>query len=481
MLKPVVLHTVIVFALVTVFLPSYAQETSPVISGKLLSKINVHTKGMNNRLQKQMEKYLLRLEKEEKRLIKEVVRHDSSVAKMLANDSSNSYSALLKQIRHGETVTTRKGSEYISSLDSITTSLKFLDQHKKLLPSPEAKRQIESSIKKYGDLQKKLQNADGIKEYVSERKRQIKESLTNIKKLPKGLSRNLDRYNKQAYYYTAQIREYKNILNNSAKAEQQVLKLINRVPAFNDFMRKNSFLSQLFPQPSDASAQNSVNLSGLQTRVVLQQEMQQQFGSASSLNQSVNQGMQTAQEELRLLKDKINKAGGNSSDMEMPDFKPNQQKTKSFLNRLEYGTTIQSQRSNRLLPVSSEIGLTVQYKLNSKSAIGLGIGYKMGWGQSIRKMRITHEGINIRSFVESKLKGSFYITGGYERNYMASFKRIEELKNAELWSNSGLVGISKKYKINNKFKGNLQLMWDFLSYSQIPRTPAFVYRLGYNF
>ncbi|MDQ6813009.1 MAG: hypothetical protein M3040_04660 [Bacteroidota bacterium] len=49
------------------------------------------------------------------------------------------------------------------------------------------------------------------------------------------------------------------------------------------------------------------------------------------------------------LKDKINKMGGGSSDLEMPDLKPNSQKTRSFLKGIEYGANMQSQNPNRLL------------------------------------------------------------------------------------------------------------------------------------
>jgi hypothetical protein len=52
------------------------------------------------------------------------------------------------------------------------------------------------------------------------------------------------------------------------------------------------------------------------------------------------------------------------------------------------------------------------------------------------------------------------------------------------WTRSGLVGISKVVSLNSKFfkKTKVQLLWDFLWYTQIPRTAGpFKFRVGYNF
>ncbi|PQV55852.1 hypothetical protein CLV53_1472, partial [Sediminibacterium magnilacihabitans] len=81
-------------------------------------------------------------------------------------------------------------------------------------------------------------------------------------------------------------------------------------------------------------------------------------------------------------------------------------------------------------------------------------------------------------YLDVKYKGSIWITGGYELNYQQSFSKIEQLKNLDAWQRSGLVGLTKKYRIGKK-KGNLQLLWDFLSYSQVPQTQPLKFRIGY--
>ncbi|MDB5223397.1 MAG: hypothetical protein JWN83_2064, partial [Chitinophagaceae bacterium] len=132
-------------------------------------------------------------------------------------------------------------------------------------------------------------------------------------------------------------------------------------------------------------------------------------------------------------------------------------------------------------PATTDIGLSVGYKLNDKSTLGIGASYKVGLGKGWNNIRISSEGIGLRSFVDYKIKNSFFLSGGYEQNYKSAFNSVEQLKNYNAWQTSGLIGVSKKYKISKKFKGNMQLLWDFLSYNQIPRTQPIVYRLGYNF
>jgi hypothetical protein len=85
----------------------------------------------------------------------------------------------------------------------------------------------------------------------------------------------------------------------------------------------------------------------------------------------------------------------------------------------------------------------------------------------------------LRSYIDIKLKGSIWITGGYEQNYMQGFDKIPVLNDYSKWQQSGLMGLSKKYKVGKKI-GNMQLLWDFLSYEQAPQTQALKFRVGYT-
>lgn len=175
------------------------------------------------------------------------------------------------------------------------------------------------------------------------------------------------------------------------------------------------------------------------------------------------------------------KAGGSSSDAPVPNFTPNMQKTRTVAQRLEYGSIFDFEKSNRFIPTIANIGVSVGYKLNDKSVAGIGISYKMGLG-TIQRIRISHQGLGFRSFIDWKLKKQFFVTGGFEMNYNASFKNIAQLKDHTGWQQSGLVGITKKVSLKTKFaKGTkIQLLYDMLYRQHLPVTQPVVFRIGYS-
>jgi hypothetical protein len=132
------------------------------------------------------------------------------------------------------------------------------------------------------------------------------------------------------------------------------------------------------------------------------------------------------------------------------------------------------------MPSTSDLAGTIGYRLNAKSEAGIGISYKLGLG-SIQHIRFSSQGIGFRSYLDWKIKKQFYATGGYEINYNSGFKSVQQLKNEDLWQRSALAGISKKYQISKKLKGNLQLLYDFLAYKHKPVSQPFLFRIGYNF
>src|SRR5207248_1174600 len=106
-----------------------------------------------------------------------------------------------------------------------------------------------------------------------------------------------------------------------------------------------------------------------------------------------------------------------------------------------------------------------------------------------RHIALSNEGVGFRSYLDMKLKGSFYASGGFEYNYQPLTLTGSTPPptgggwEGAAWQQSGLVGLSKIVSIKSKFfkKTRLQLLWDFLSYQQVPRTQPVKFRVGYNF
>lgn len=443
---------------------------------RFFSKLQQKAVSLEERLLAKSEKAIQKLAKQEARLKKKLARKDSLQAEEVFGDVDEKYLQLQQQLIKPVNKVRATG-EYLPHLDTLTTSLKFLSANSGILPNAQGfAKPIQNTLQSVNNLQGKLQTTEQIQQYLRERQQLLKERLKQF-----GFGKELQKYNQQAYYYGQQIQEYKNILEDPSRWQEQAIALLQKLPAFQKFLQEHSQLASLFRLPGNYSSQ--ANLAGLQTRAGVQALVQDRI-AAGGPNAMANfqQNIQEAQGQLSQLKDKLNELGG-SANGEMPDFKPNNQKTKTFLQRLEYGTNLQSQRSSQWFPMTTDLGLSVGYKLNDKSIIGVGASYKLGWGRDIRNISLSHQGMGLRSFADIKVKGSFYASGGFEYNYQQPFQSFADLNGIENWQQSGLVGISKIVSLKSKAfkKTQLQLLWDFLSYQQVPQSQPIKFRVGYRF
>jgi len=450
----------------------HAQEVASRIFQKYttsyIEKVSSKSKDLGEKLDKKSAKALRQLQKQEDNISRKLKKIDSSKANELRNLAKTKLDQLEKKLQHPGKIT-----QYIPGLDSLSTSLNFLTNTR------EVSGKLKVALGRVDQLKSNLNKAENIKAYLKERRQQLREELEKL-----GFTKELKKLNKQAYYYAQQLKEYKDILNDPGKIEKRALQLLRKTKLWKDFFRKNSMLASLFRIPDPDQPFDPASLAGLQTRSQVNGLIQQQIAAGGpNAGQQLQQNLQAAQSQLNELKNKVLKAGGGSSDAEMPEgFKPNDQKTKSFLKRLEYGANLQTQKANSFFPVTSDLGLSLGYKLNSRSVIGIGASYKMGWGRGWNNINISHQGVGLRSYVDWKIKGSFWISGGYEQNYRAGFRDFEQLRDRSQWQTSGLLGISKIVSVKSKLfkKTKLMLLWDFLSYEQVPKTQPVIFRIGYG-
>ena len=461
--------------------PDSILAMSNKLSQRYISAVSEKSEKVSGQIDKQTEKYLAKLEKQETRLKRKLGKIDSLAANRIFADAKQQYQDINDKVKNKSAQLQNKAGKYLPWLDSASTSLKFLAKNPIAGKLGGDAAKLKDAMSKVKELENQFKQAASVKDFIRQRKGYLKEQLQSY-----NLGSELKKYNQTAYYYSQQLNDYRQALNDPEKAERKVLELLNKVPAFQSFMKKNSMLASLFAIPgADEPGALAQNLQGLQTRASVQGLIQNQLAAGGPNAQSMfQQNMQEAQGYLTSLKAKISQLGtSGGSDLDMPEFKPNQQKTKTFLQRLEYGTNIQSVKSNYYFPTTTDIALSVGYKLNEKNIIGIGASYKMGWGKDIKHIAISGEGIGFRSFLDMKLKGSFYASGGLEYNYQQPFGSFEQIKYLNAWQQSGLVGISKIVSLKTKVfkKTKLQFLWDFLSYQQRPVTQPLKFRVGYSF
>ena len=449
---------------------------------KFLNEINKKTNEIKLRLQKQTEKYLQKLKKQELKLKKRMFELDSNATKNLfLSNPDKQYSNYLQKLKTDSMFDAGKiTGEYLPYADSLQGVLLFMNKNPQLFRSSDLNStELQNSFNEFQKLQAKMQDADEITGYIRQRKEQIKQYLLQFAHVPWSITKIYTDYTKQLYYYDEQVNQFKESLNNPDKLLQKGLVFLNKLPFFQNFMKNNSILASLLPNSDNYEFAQTI--SGLQTRDQIFQIIQAHLTGPNAMA-AFSQNVSEAEDQLNQLKAKVMNYGNAGGDVDLPNFKPSETKNKPFLQRLEYGVNFQSQHANFYFPTTTDLGLTVGYKLK-ENLLGIGASYKIGWGSSLNHVNISSQGVGLRSYLDMKIKKSFYASGGFEYNYQKPFYTTSIFNEFQNWEKSGLIGVSKIVSQNNKVfkKTKIQLLWDFLSYEQNPRSQPLKFRIGYNF
>ncbi|XVJ67579.1 MAG: apolipoprotein A1/A4/E family protein [Lacibacter sp.] len=477
------LHLLTILVLLLIYTPAFTQNDSNFFNkilslpDKVFGKIDKQSQKLDHQLALKTEKYLSKLEKNEQKLKRKLWKSDSLKAKEIFGDIQGRYSKLRQQLTHDSLQC--ESNVYTAHTDSLYTALNFLNTEHVKIHTESYQEYVKSNLKNISKLKNKFNQTDEIKKQLKARQELLKQQLNNT-----PLANSLAKFKKQTYYYQAQLKEYREALCNPNLMGSKLLEVVRKMPAFQNFFNRNSELASLFALPGSNSSAAFLNNTALQTRVQISQMIQMQFaGTNINPQQFIQNNLTNAQSQLDLIKQRAQDFGVSNSGEEMPDFKPNDQKTKSLKERLVLGTNFQSTSTRAYFPVTADLGFSFGYKLNSKSILGIGGAYKLGLGTGFSNIRLSHQGIGIRSFIEWKIKGNFWICGGYEQNYLTNFQTIQDLNNRALWKQSGLLGISRVLDVKSNFfkKMKVQLLYDFFSKQQLPQTQAILFRIGYNF
>ncbi|HLZ88469.1 MAG TPA: hypothetical protein VKQ52_14535 [Puia sp.] len=457
-----------------------------------LGHIQSRTASLNQQLTSQTEKMLQKMAQREARMEKKLSGVDSLGARQLFAHSQQEYASLLQQMRADTGLHRQRATgQYQPYVDTLQGSLSFLKQNPRLLGgttnnlNPEIQGQLQGASSQIQSIQARLQVASQAKAFVQQRKTLINQYISQHVNMQSLLNQPYSAMNQEVYYYSQRVQQYKDMLNSPDKLEKQALARLGTMPAFRNFMKNNSQLSGLFKLPGAGFGGGTAQpLPGLQTHAQVAQQVQGQVGASGPAGLDAFQSkIQSAQTQLNSYKSKISQLGAGSTVADVPDFRPNEQKTKTLWHRLEYGANFQTTHTNYYYPVVTDLGLSLGYRLGHGKIVGIGASYKMGWGSGFNHISITSQGIGLRSFLQMPIKGSFSATGGFEYNYATPFASYQQLKQLSLWTKSGLIGVTKTVSMKSRVfkKTQLQLLWDFLSYQQVPKTQALLFRIGYAF
>jgi len=445
------------------FLPTRAQDTARIYDkiihspDKFFGLLNKKSRDYQQKIIKGTDVCLRKLSRREKELLKKLQDKDSAAARRLSQGSDSLYQVWQRQLKTGG-VSADGGHMYNGHLDSIRTALTFLEQNNLLGSSAPVQQQLTGSLQQYAQLQGTLDRSDKIRQLVAARQQYLSDQLQQS-----GLGQAVKGMQREVSYYQQQANEYKEMFEKPEKMEAKLLDVLRRQSAFQQFFNKYSLLAGIFRMPGGDG--NGAAVTGMQTRSSVMQDLSQRLGGDEAARQAMSQGMEQGQQQLDQLKNKIMQPGDDEGG--------------GMGRKTELGLNVQSTRTH-FFPATTDIGLNVGYKLNSRSVVGIGTSYKMGWGENIQHIHISSQGVGLRSFLDWKLKGNLWITGGVEMNYLSAFRSIAALRNYSAWQQSALLGLTKKISTGKKLKANVQLLYDFLYNRQVPQTQPLLFRVGYS-
>lgn len=456
------------------------------VSPHVFKKIASVSSRLNRLLTSRTASYLDAAEQQERQMEQKLRQVDPVGANTLFAGSGQGYGGLKERLQADTGWRdVRLSGSYEPHLDTLQGALAFLRQNPQMLAKAgglgTGTSELQNASAQFQALQAKIQDADQIKAFVRERQQQIGDYLAQHTSIQGLLGKQYSQLNQQVYYYNQQVQQVKAMLNDPKLMAQKALVVLESLPVFQRYMTTHSQLGSLFHLPGNYGS--TATLNGLQTKEQVAQIVQAQVSAGGQQGASELQSkLQSAQSQLDGFKEKLDKVLPGGGDATMPNFQPNDQKGKTLLGRLQYGFNLQTTHSSYYYPSLLTMGLSLGYKLGHSNVVGIGVSYELGTGNGIRDIAFTSQGLGLRSFVSIKVKGSLSVTGGFEYNYTTPFVSYQQLRQLQYWTRSGLIGVTKTVSTKSKVlkQTTLSLLWDFLSYQQIPPTQPFIFRIGYT-
>jgi hypothetical protein len=444
---------------------------------------------MSEKMQTQTARLQQKMAKYERKLAKAFQQSDSLHQQVQQYMAKADPEYWLNKLKANDSLLSALGTgPYVKRLDSLTGMLKFLDQDVKNIPALQSLAAMKARLGVTQDYQQLLDEKMG---YWTQ--------LLRVEGLAgKYLPASFKKLQTEVLAYKSQIAQWKETLNDSEKMEKEMLKWLNKLPAFQKFMQQNGELARLFGTPNTgaAGAAGTASLAGLQTMQGMQQLLQQRFGGGQQAQQMLQQQLQSGMGQMSQLQNGLQNSlnniintvqqGGALGNTALSPYQQEQAdlKAKPLGKRLEIGWNLQTGSLIRSAPTSTDLGLSLGYKLNPKSVIGVGLAYKFSLG-SWDKIEFHHEGFGLRSFIDwrisppkAKLFANMWISGGFEMNYWQRLSNLNQVQDLA-WQKSGLIGLTKSVK-TKKGTMKIQFLYQVIGMTNGSDFPI-VFRYGTTF
>lgn len=134
-----------------------------------------------------------RWQKQENSIKRKLARKNSLKAAAIFGNAEQQYKQLEQKLQSKTSL-----QQYMPSLDTLNSSLKFLQQNPQLLSNAkEAKQKLSDAVSKVNGLQEQFQKAEEVKDFLNQRRQFFKQQLQNL-----GFAKELKKLSKKNFYIT---------------------------------------------------------------------------------------------------------------------------------------------------------------------------------------------------------------------------------------------------------------------------------------
>ncbi len=301
---------------------SAQQDTTAVavtkLSLKFIDNTNKKIDKYSSRITSKTEKTLEKLTRWENKIHNLLQKAAPATAERLFGNGRQTFAAMLQKVQEGKTLTENYKASYDEYTDKLTTNIKYMASSISSVGGGNRKgedgsvKTLVKATQKINTLEIDIQQTETAETLIKQRK---KELLTEAYKVI-GKSKYLSKINKEAYYYTETLKNYKELFKDPTKAEETAMNILNKIPAAKEFFKNNSMLASLFGNSSGGQIPPlGASLVGLQTRSSVNNLIQGRIAQGGpNAAAQVSQNMQAAQAQLTALKDKIIKIGNGNAE-----------------------------------------------------------------------------------------------------------------------------------------------------------------------
>lgn len=444
-----------------------AQEESSVVyhAGKRYVSLNIKSQNkFASKVQKQQDKLLKKLCRQEKRFANKLKCNDSTgygryLQQPLTFDSLNTIS------KNRSTTPVKVSNRVNGTVDSLKNITRFVAD----------KIHLQGGSNELDGYSSQLSNLNTQLNTNAQLDNMIGQRASFLKGLNPKSSTGID---KNVFYAREKIKVFRSVSEELDEAEEAALEILQGQAGFDEALQGDN-ANSLQALSGKGASTSDLEKMGYQTKRQMQQQLQSKFGSnLGGLQEGMSKQITDYQDKLKELENakktvqRTKQSAQQLKHIDKPSFKVNPMRCLPFGRRIEKQYNWQTTRATiDSKPAMFQFSAMAGFKHTSRLSYGVGLATSIGLGKNWNNIRFTFEGLGLRTYAQYKVIWGIGAYAGYERMFKSvvftgkdantiEYNKKENQHNTRQYSEAVMLGLTKDYRINDKWNGSLQVLHD---------------------